>query len=290
MRILIIGCGYVGLPLASRLVTAGHEVIGLRRSIVGEGELRTRGIQPLIADITRPESLEKTSSRFDLVVNLVSSTRGSVDDYRSVYLEGTRNALRWLGNHPPTKYIYTSSTSVYGQNDGNWVTEENSTDPVSPTSRVLAETEGELLRAHREVGFPAIVLRVAGIYGPGRGHLFKQYVRGEAAMRPETYINMVHVDDVTGAIIHLLKHGEAGEIYNVVDDEPVTQRVFFEWLSEQLGRPLPPIAPADSIRKRGVTNKRVSNRKLRKTGFDPIYPTFRKGYAGEIQAFSGVPS
>jgi nucleoside-diphosphate-sugar epimerase len=283
LKILLIGCGYVGLSLADKLLEAGHAVTGLRRSLDVAGELQGRGIQPLIADITRPESLDRIESAFDLVVNLVSSTRGSVEDYRAVYLEGTRNVLRWLGKRPPKKFIYTSSTSIYGQNDGSWVTEESSAAPANPTSQVLLETEQELIEAHRGSAFPAVVLRVGGIYGPGRGHLFKQYLRDEAAMRPEAHINMVHVDDVAGAIIHLSKNGQDGAIYNLVDDEPVTQQHFFEWLSQQLQKPMPPAVPPDPNRKRGVSNKRVSNAKLRATGYSFIHPTFREGYAGEIE-------
>src|ERR1043165_2482987 len=110
MRILIIGCGYVGLPLGSRLLDDSHEVFGMRRSTDVEAELRGRGIQPLTGDVTRPESLAKITPSFDAVVNLVSSTRGSLEDYQSVYLEGTRNVLEWLRGCPPKTYIYTSST------------------------------------------------------------------------------------------------------------------------------------------------------------------------------------
>ena len=101
-----------------------------------------------------------------------------------------------------------------------------------------------LLDAARQKNFPAVILRVAGIYGPGRGHLFQQYLRNEAkiAGKGERFINMIHLDDVVGAIIAALKSGKAGDIYNAVDDEPVAQIHFFRWLSETLGKEMPPFA------------------------------------------------
>lgn len=283
MRVLIIGCGYVGLPLGRELVRAGHEVFGMRRSMAAVDELSNLGIQPLQADIAKSSDLEKISRAFEAVVNLVSSTRGGLEEYRQVYFEGTRNVLHWLKSNPPKRYIYTSSTSVYAQNDGSWVDENSPVEPESATSQVLVETEEELMGAGNWLH--PIVLRVAGIYGPERGHLFKQYLKGEAALRGEgdAYINMVHLDDLVGTIIHLLEKGQGSETYNVADDQPVTQKAFFEWLAQRLGKPMPPSTAPDPNRKRGLTNKRVSNRKLRATGYQFRYPTFREGYESEIQ-------
>lgn len=284
MRVLIIGCGYVGVPLGALLARRGHAVFGLRRFSVADPALISAGITPLHADISQPASLPANPT-FDIVFNLVSSSRGGAEEYRQVYFEGTRNILRWLAASPPRYYLYTSSTSVYAQADGSWVTEESPATPDSATSQVLIETEQELLKAHREIKFPAIVVRASGIYGPERGHLFKQYIRGEATMREDgsAWINMIHVDDLASALAHLADHGKPGEIYNASDDEPVTQRHFFQWLSARLGRPMPPAAAPDPTRKRGLTNKRVSNAKLKSSGFSFSYPTFREGYAAEMR-------
>src|ERR1051325_3991477 len=125
MRILIVGCGYVGMPLGARLAASGNEVFGIRRTV--SEDLADRGVQLIQADITNPDELARIEPNFDVVVNLVSSSKGGVDDYRKVYLEGTENLLTWLRPHPPGKYLYTSSTSVYAQNDGSWVTEQSPT-------------------------------------------------------------------------------------------------------------------------------------------------------------------
>ena len=287
MRVLIVGCGYVGLPLGAELIKQGHDVYGVRRSAGAEANLTDAGIKPLLADITRREDLAQLPGPFDYVVNCVSSTKGGVAEYRQVYLDGTRNLIEWLSAAPPKKFIYTSSTSVYGQIDGSQVKESSPTSPASETSKALVETEQLLLAAVAERKFPAVILRVAGIYGPGRGHLFLQYLRNEAkiAGKGERFINMIHRDDLVGALVAALKSGRAGEIYNAVDDEPVAQIHFFRWLSETLGKWMPAFATEaeNGDRKRGLTNKKVSNRKLRmELGYQFRYPTLRQGYTAEI--------
>lgn len=289
MRVLIIGPGYVGLALAKELVQRAHEVFALRRSPDATGELQSAGIHLLVGDITRPETLLDLPSKFDWVVNCVSSSHGGADDYRRVYLQGARNLLAWLGSTRPAKLVYTSSTGVYGQNDGSLVDETAPTAPPNETSRVLVETERVYVEAAQKQNFPAVILRVAGIYGPGRGWWFKQFLAGEARLEGEGHrsLNMIHRDDVAGCIIAALERGQPGEIYNAVDDEPVTQRDFFVWLAAKLNRTLPPSAPedADLSRKRGVTNKRISNQKLKaELGYTFHYPTFREGYSVEIKA------
>lgn len=278
MKVLIIGCGYVGLPLGERLVALGHEVWGLRRS--GADELRAAGIHPLPADVGEAASLLQLPASYDWVVYCVAA--GGSGDYRRVYLDGMRNVLNWLGATPPGKLVYTSSTSVYGQDDGSLVAETDPATPASDSGRTLVETENLLLGAVRERGFPGVILRVTGIYGPGRGYWFKQFMNGEAVIEGDgsRILNMIHRDDVGGAIITALERGEPGQIYNACDDEPVSQRALFAWLAEELGRPLPRLATPDELvlRRRGATNKRISNHKLRALGWELRYPTFREGF------------
>ena len=312
MRVLIAGCGYVGLALGARLTREGHEVFGLRRTHSADAEFKNVGIHAVTADITALQDLERLPGRFDWVVNTVSSNKGGIEDYRRVYLDGMRNLIAWLERIPPEKFVYTSSTSVYGQTDGSVVDETSPTESASETSQVLLEAERMLLaasqRAHetrkksqsdnRHPGplpsdqsgrsrvavqdLPGVILRVAAIYGPGRGHWFQQYLQGKARIenKGERFLNMIHRDDLAGSIVAALKAGRPGEIYNAVDDEPVSQLEFFCWLSEKLGGAMPPFQPAGEkvARKRGVTNKRVSNQKLREQlGYDFQYPTFREG-------------
>ena len=128
---------------------------------------------------------------------------------------------------------------------------------------------------------------MAGIYGPGRGHWFRQFLRGEARIEGDgsRFLNMIHRDDVVGCIIAALERGRPGEIYNAVDDEPVSQMNFFKWLAAKLGKPMPQSFSEEPgfVRKRGVTNKRVSNRKLKmELDYQFQHPDFRSGYATEL--------
>lgn len=345
MRVLIVGCGYVGLPLGAELVRQGHSVFGLRRS-TDDTELKAAGITPLHADLTRAETLTGLPRDYDWVVNCAASGGGDAEAYRQLYLEGNRNLIKWLtsdesslresgrpltpslspdggegvrragdGDSPAPlantrlkKFIYTSSTSVYGQNDGSLVTESDAVSPTTETGRILVATENLLLAAAMSGGtsVPAsrgeggsrgrsphplsvVILRLAGIYGPGRGHGFKQFLRGEARLEGEgsRFLNMIHRDDAVGAIIAALQGGmPVPSVFNVVDNEPVRQRDFFAWLAGQLDKPMPPsvAADAEANRKRGVTNKRVSNQRLKKMlGYQFKYPTFREGYSAEIR-------
>lgn len=287
MKCLIVGCGYVGLPLGAELVRLGHEVYGLRRNVSTEAELKAAGLQPLFADVTKPETLSALPREFDWVVYCAASGGSGAEYYRQVYVDGPKHLIEWLAAVPPKKFLYTGSTSVYGQADGAPVKESSPAEPQAETAKVLVETEKLLLEAFAQKKFPAVILRIAGIYGPDRGHLFKQFIKNEARMDGDgaRFLNMIHRDDVIGCIIAALKGGRPGDIYNVVDDEPVSQKTFFEWLGATLGKYPPPSAPENTgeERKRGTTNKRVSNRKLKmELGYQFKHPNFRKGYTAEI--------
>lgn len=289
MRVLIVGCGYVGLKLGRELSAAGHEVHGLRRSAEGAAAVAVAGMRPLVGDITRIASLVELSAQWDWVVNCVASGGGEAADYRRIYLEGTRNLVAWLSRTGVSKFVYTGSTGVYGQDGGGWVNEDSPATPATETGAVLRETEELLIKAVRDQGFPAVLLRVAGIYGPGRGYFFRQMVKGEARIEGhgQRHLNMIHRDDVAGAVAAALDRGVPGRIYNVVDDEPVRQADLFAWLAAQLGRPMPPFVQNDPDlqRRRAPTDKRISNRRLREElGCVLRFPTFREGYAPEVRA------
>lgn len=288
MRVLIVGCGYVGLPLGRELVRQGHQVFGLRRSTSADEELKAAGITPLHADITNRESLDALPRDFNWVANCAATSGGDAADYRQLYAVGNLNLVDWLRAPPPRKYLFTSSTSVYGQNDGSLVVETDPVAPAAETALALVEAEKLLFAAYEKWNFPVVILRLAGIYGPGRGYWLRQFLSGQAQLDDDgsRYLNLIHRDDVVAAIIQALGHAPLGAVYNLVDDEPVTQHDLFAWLAKELNKPMPPSAPADKAlnRKRGVTNKRVSNQLLKQQlGFKYKYPTFRQGFTAEIE-------
>lgn len=279
MRVLIVGCGYVGIELGALLSARGHEVHGLRRHPPLQDFVRA-GITPAAADLLDQKAMARLPWPFDWVVNCAAAPNGESQTYRRTYVDGNRALLDCLERNPAKRLVYTSSTSVYGQDDGGWVDESAPTAPGTPNGDCLVEAEQTIIAARRSQGLPATILRVAGIYGPDRGYWLRQFLNGEARMEGDggRFLNMIHVEDVAGAIEAVLTHADAGPIYNAGDNAPATQREMFEWLSDRLQRPFPAIVPAGT-RRRAVTNKRIDNRKLRQeTGWLPKYPTFREGY------------
>jgi len=292
MHVLIAGCGYVGLQLGARLVDAGHSVAGLRRPGSDPSPLRQRGIEPLHADLSKLEELERLPSAWDWVVDCAAPSDGGEAAYRSVYLEGARNLVGWLRSSPPKAFVFTGSTGVYPQNDGSEVDETGSTEGVAGTGRILREAEDVLQGAAKD-GFPAILLRIAGIYGPGRNRIAAM-ARGESRMSGDgsRWMNMVHRDDLVKAIVAALERGKPGRIYNVSDGLPCTEAEFYGWLAGRLGKPsvetrgstAGETSTTTSRRVRGGSHKRVVALRLRhELGWSPRHPDFRSGYEAEIR-------
>jgi nucleoside-diphosphate-sugar epimerase len=295
MRVLIAGCGYVGMALGRRLVSSGHEVFGIRRSPDQTGEMAQTGIIPVQADLSDKSTFQNLPRHCPWLVFCAASGGGDVAAYEQTYLQGISNLLEWLKSTatPVSRFVYTSSTSVYGQMDGSWVDETAETAPVLETSRVLLAAEKLLLEADRKSEIPAVILRVAGIYGPGRGYWLKQFLDGAIAYNPSELriLNMIHREDVAGVIQCALEKGKPGEIYNASDDEPVELPQLQEWLSQHTGKKLsaPESEPSLAVapRKRGVSNKKTSNRKLKtQLGYVFRFPSYREGMAEELKSHS----
>jgi nucleoside-diphosphate-sugar epimerase len=276
-RILIAGCGYVGEATADLFHSAGWNVEGWVHSKESATRLSVKPYSIRVIDVSQHGDVAKRAGEFDAVIHCVSSRGGDAEAYRQIYLNGARNLLKAFAE---TKILFTSSTSVYAQRDGSWVTEVSETKPLRETSRILLEVEHLIL----EKG--GIVVRLAGIYGARRSALLSKFLSGTAAIDPDNdrYVNQVHRDDIASALFLLLNREaqHAGQIYNVVDDQPLSQSECYRWLARRLNRPLPPIRQSEQSRKRGDTNKRVSNAKLRHLGWTPQYPTFAEAMEKSI--------
>ena len=267
-RILIAGCGYIGQAAADLFHAAGCVVEGWTRSAESAASLSAKPYPVRDVDVSKPAQLAECAGTFDAVVHCASSSGGDAEMYRKVYLDGARNLLETF---PGSKLLFTSSTSVYAQRDGSWVTEESETKPMRETSRILLETERLVLASG------GMVARLAGIYGPERSALLSKFLAGTAMIDSENdrFVNQVHRDDIASSLLLLLsREAEGAQIYNVVDDQPILQSECYRWLAQRLNRPLPPIGRSMQERKRGDSNKRVSNAKLRGLGWTPQYPTF----------------
>ncbi len=255
----------------------------MRRSEAAFPAMREAGIQPIAADFTRLQGV-MVPAGWDWVVFSGAPEAGDEAAYRETYLRGARELVAWLGPTPPRAFVFTGSTAVYGQTDGSVVTEESPATPNTAGARVLVETE-RMLQGCAEAGFPVRMLRISGIYGPGRNRV-AAFLRGEVALSAEgrRHMNMVHRDDVVSAIVAALERGRDGGVYNVSDSTPVTEREFMEWLAAALRCPLPETRPrAPRGRARGVGDRRVSNERLRRElGWEPRYASFREGYEALI--------
>lgn len=275
-RILIAGCGYVGQATADLFHAAGWTVEGWTRSAESAAKLSAKPYPVYAVDVADRAQVYARAGTFDAVIHCASSGGGGIDAYRQVYLNGARSLLdRFAGS----KVLFTSSTSVYAQRDGSWVTEKSETKPARETGRILLETE-QLILAHG-----GIVARLAGIYGPERSALLSKFLAGSAIIDPENdrFINQVHRDDIATALFLLLDQpSPAREIYNVVDDQPILQSECYRWLAAKLNRPIPPMGRSTAAPKRGASNKRVSNARLRHLGWIPRYPTFAEAMEKSI--------
>jgi nucleoside-diphosphate-sugar epimerase len=267
-RILIAGCGYVGDATADLFHAAGWDVEGWVHSNESAARLSSKPYSVRLVDISQPAQVAEHAGAFDAVIHCASSRGGSAEIYRQVYLNGARNLVE---SFPGATILFTSSTSVYAQRDGSWVTEGSETKPRE-TGRILLETEGLILKNG------GITARLAGVYGPGRSALLAKFLNGTATIDTENdrFVNQVHRDDIASALFLLLNREPRGstQVYNVVDDQPILQTKCYRWLAQRLNCPLPPTGQSQQQRKRGDTNKRVSNAKLRRLGWIPLYPTF----------------
>lgn len=280
-RVLIAGCGYVGSRLAELLLDDGVRVWGLKR----DPSTLPAGVGPVAGDVTRASTLDGLPDEVDAVVYAVSPSGRGEAAYRTAYVDGLRNVLDAVDGSP--RVILVSSTGVYGQSDGRWVDEETPEEPADAGARAILE--GEALATGR--GQPGVVLRLGGIYGPGRTWTVDRVLSGDApCMGPELYGNRVHRDDAAGALRHLLALPDPEPIYNGVDGEGAPLREVYGWVAERAGVADPcEDADPDDVRTEGRrgTNKRCLNDRLEASGYEFIYPTFRDGYATLIPEASG---
>ncbi len=291
-RALILGFGYVGSRVGQMLVERGVEVWAVSRTKpAAMADIEGNGIHWYGADLTEPGTLAGLPGGFDDVLFSASSSRGTMEDYEDIYCRGLQHAMDWLMQTKlPKRFVYLSSTGVYGQDDGNWVDETMPTDPVSPTGKILVRAEQLLRERHETSGFPGMILRLSGIYGPGRGYALKRILKGDAVIElpGDRWVNMIHRDDAAMAVISALESGVPGETYNVTDNEPVQQRAFYEWLAKSSGQPAPPCVENDPSKpgKRRVTSKRITNAKISKLSpFKLTYPTYREGYRSILKGY-----
>ncbi len=280
MRKLVIGCGYLGQRVAAAWQAQGHDVHVLTRSADRAREFVQQGYSTIIGDVCQPASLKSLPSA-DTVLYSVGFDRTSAAPKRAVYVDGLKNVLNELAGRCGT-LIYISSTSVYGQDNGELVDELSPTEPREENGRICLDAE-TLVRDCAASTHPssAIVLRLAGIYGPARLIARVEQLRSGASLsgNPEAWLNLIHVEDATQAVLAAEARGQSGSTYLVCDDRPLHRAEFYSAVAERVGAPVPKFEPLadDSAEKRRL-NKRCVNRRLRDELLVGLrYPTISEG-------------
>ncbi|OEI68201.1 NAD-dependent epimerase/dehydratase family protein [Curtobacterium sp. ER1/6] len=267
--VVIAGCGDLGTEAGLRFAALGHSVTGLRR--------RAERIPAPITGRSVDLRYEAPPIDPDTGVVVVAFAAGSrdVDEYRATYVDGLRNVLDGIDASGATpRLLVVSSTAVYDVDDGSEVTEQTSTRASTPTAGVLLEAEALL----RDRAPDAVLVRLSGIYGPGRERLIEQVRSGRATLSTgdSPHTNRIHRDDAAQALVHLAGVDQPAPTYLATDDEPVRLDDVLTFLASELGAPEPPCADPEGRQAGG--DKRLSNALLRSTGWEPRYPTFREGY------------
>lgn len=273
-RILVVGCGDIGYSVALALHGLGHRVVGLKR----RPPENAPPFPILAADIRQAGSLRAVAGDFDLVLFIVSPGSRLVEAYHALYRSGLENLLAHFASvAAKPKWLMVSSTSVYGQDRGEWVDEHSPTRPLSATSQCLAAAEQLLWAADAS----HCVVRFSGIYGPGRDWLRRRAERGEAIQQsPPSYTNRIHRDDCVSVLLFLIAKLLAGaplhSCYLASDHDPAPLWDVMNWLAGQYGFPAPPgLSLADDA----PQNKRCGNARLTALGYEFLFPSYRNGYA-----------
>jgi nucleoside-diphosphate-sugar epimerase len=268
-KILIVGCGDMGTRLAQKLISTGHEVQAMRRSV-----FTLPGAHTLQGDVTEPPTLQFPAG-LDYVFIILSPNESTEEAYRRVYLEGTLNVLQRLQGQSLQRVFWISSSSVYDQQDGQWVDENAPALSGSATARILLESEALVLGS----AWSVTVVRFAGIYGPGRLRLLRWIEAGRpVSAEPPLWTNRIHIDDCAAVLYFLLTQDLQGKIldsyYIGVDDAPVPQHEVLDWLADEMKLPRLP----RENKSKGLSNKRLSNQRIKELGFRFRFPDYKTGY------------
>jgi len=272
MRVLIAGCGDVGSQLADSLLLDGHTVYGLKRDV----STLPDGVRPVAADLLDPDTLTNLPADIDSLVFMPTPGRRDKDAYEAIFIEGWKNLWSAMKNEAG-RVLLVSSTAVYGEDRGGVVDEQTPPDPSRFNGKVLLAMEQLAATCTKNL----VVVRISGIYGPGRERLIRLAASENLCVQkdPPYFTNRIHRDDAAAALKHLLEIAAPQALYLATDDQPVPKFEVLEWLADIQGRP----TPGGLIEENASQGKRVSNRRLRESGFELSFPDYRAGYTAVLQ-------
>ena len=272
MNVLIAGCGDVGGVLATALLNDGHVVYGLKRNV----STLPAGVRPIQADLTNPETLRDLPGNIDTLVFMPTPASRDKAGYESIFIEGWKNVWAALKSRP-ARSLVVSSTAVYGESGGAIVNEDTAPEPTGFNGKVLLEMERVAARSTDAV----VIVRISGIYGPGRERLIRLAASGglEVQKDPPQYTNRIHRDDAAAALKHLIELEKPDSLYLATDDLPAPRYDVVNWLAREQGQPGPGVVNSS----KQALGKRVDNSRIRNSGFELMYPDYRAGYGSVLQ-------
>ena len=282
---LVFGCGYLGNRVAQRWLESRDRVFAVSRSEQSARAMQQDGLLPIVADVTQPESLIDLPE-VDTVLYAVGFDRLSGHSIADVYVQGLQNVLAQLPA-PRQRLLYISSTGVYGQSAGEWVDESSICQPERAGGLACLAAEQELEKQRAELD--SCILRLAGIYGPGRLPRRDALLAGEPIKAPaDGWLNLIHVEDAVRVVLAAATAGQLPDRLLVSDGTPLRRQQYFAELCRQLDAPDPCFdeqQQSETDRARASSSKRVSNRQLLDLlGEVIVFDSFADGLADILQA------
>lgn len=286
MRILIVGCGDTGLRLAQRLQARGDQVIGSTRSAGATARLEANNIVPWAVDLDRPEDYDPPAGPFDCLHYFAPPPRSGEDDPRLAGL------LEKLEQNSPARLVYISTSGIYGDCDGAWVDETRAPNPDTPRARRRVAAEARLFKWAQDFDLSLAILRVPGIYGPGRLPI-QRLRKGEPILRDAdcSWINRIHIDDLVACALAAGEPQAPTGLFNVSDTRPAKLTDFYFPLADQLGLPRPPTMDMEQARERYskrrlsflLGSRRLATQRMREVlGIQPRYPDVADGIRASL--------
>ena len=268
MTIGILGCGFTGKAIGRRLSGAGHQVFGTTRSAEKFGQLTECGVHPIAFDGTtmQAELLAALAEVTHLIVSIAPPRQESADPGPVDPTLGALDGQDLRTSMPSLKWVcYLSTVGVYGNHDGRWIDENAAPAPSSARSRQRVRAEAEWTAATAKAGLPLAIMRLSGIYGPGRNGLRSaDEGRSRRLVKKDQVFNRIHVEDIATAV-HLAMTAHVGGTFNITDDEPAPPQDVVTFAHQLLGTPPPPEMDFETAdlspmaRSFYGENKRVSN-------------------------------
>lgn len=283
--ILIVGCGDIGQRVAAQISIASRGIVGIVRSQQSAETLKLAGITSVQADLDRGDTLPAAALLFWFAP---PPDRGDTDSR-------LRNGLAAIAA-PPRRIVYISTSGVYGDCEGRWIDESEALKPQTPRARRRLDAELALADYAQRAGTEIVILRVPGIYGPGRLPITRLQ-QGLPVVREDQspYTNRIHADDLAAAAIAAAQRGHTGAAYNISDGNPTTMADYFTRCAHLLGAPPPPQVTLDEARERLTPSmmsfleesKRLLTRRMREElDFTPKYPNLEAGLPACLNAGS----